>query len=239
VFEKAKKLCSNPVLHTSEFLLYQCFHGLGHGLMIYSGDDLPWSLKTCHKLLNQFDQISCTGGVFMQNLDTTMGVSRYLSNKNPIYPCNIVSEEDKYYCYLQVTSRILTVDGFNWSKTAAWCRKAEKGWVETCFESYGRDASGSTEYHAPDTIRICKLAGKNASGCIYGASRDYANNYAGDHDSVSICSASPVAWKARCYEGTGTILGALHRSTEDRTNACKGLVPKKYVRSCLKGAAVL
>ena len=31
----------------------------------------------------------------------------------PIYPCNIVTEEDKYYCYLQVTSRILTVDGFS------------------------------------------------------------------------------------------------------------------------------
>jgi hypothetical protein len=146
---------------------------------------------------------------------------------------------DKYYCYLQVTSRILSLDGYSWTKTASWCRKAEKGWVETCFESYGRDASGSTEYHAPDTVRICRDAGKNATGCIYGASRDYANNYAGDQDSVSICSASPVAWKARCYEGTGTILGALHRSTQDRTNACKGLVPKKYWHACLKGAAVL
>jgi mono/diheme cytochrome c family protein len=239
VVAKAKKLCTVPAVNTSDFLLYQCVHGLGHGLMIYSADDLPWSLKTCHKLQNQFDQISCTGGVFMQNLDTTMGVSKYLKASNPIYPCNIVTEQDKYYCYLQVTSRILTVDGFNWSKTAAWCRKAEKGWVEICFESYGRDASGSTEYHPDATVQICKLAGKNASGCIYGAARDYGNNYAGDKDSVSICAASPVAWKARCYEGTGTIVGALHRSTEDRTAGCRDLVPKRYMHACLKGAAVL
>jgi hypothetical protein len=106
-------------------------------------------------------------------------------------------------------------------------------------ESYGRDASGSTEYHPDATVQICKLAGKNATGCIYGASRDYANNYAGGKDSVTVCAASPAAWKARCYEGTGTIVGALHRSTEDRTAGCKDLVPKKYVRSCLKGAAVL
>ena len=154
VVAKAKKLCGVPAVNTSDFLLYQCVHGLGHGLMIYSTDDLPWSLKTCHKLQNQFDQISCTGGVFMQNLDSTMGVSRYLKRSNPIYPCNIVTEQDKYYCYLQVTSRILTVDGFNWSKTAGWCRKAERGWVETCFESYGRDASGSTEYHPDATVQI-------------------------------------------------------------------------------------
>ncbi len=239
VVTKAQRLCNAPELNVNDFLLYQCVHGLGHGLMIYSGDDLPWSLKTCHKLENQFDRISCTGGVFMQNLDTTMGVSRYLSTKNPIYPCNIVNQQDKYYCYLQVTSRILTLDGFNWKKTAAWCRKAEKGWVETCFESYGRDASGSSAYHAPAAVAICRQAGKNATGCIYGASRDYANNYAGSKDSVSICTASPAAWKPRCYEGIGTILGALNRSTEGRTGACKGIVPKRYVRSCLKGAAVL
>jgi mono/diheme cytochrome c family protein len=239
VVRKARVLCTNPAVNTSDFLLYQCVHGLGHGLMIYSGDDLPWSLQTCHKLQNDFERISCTGGVFMQNLDTTMGVSRYLKANNPIYPCNIVKNKDKYYCYLQVTSRILTLDGFNWRKTAAWCRKAEKGWVETCFESYGRDASGSTQYHPADTIRICAQAGKNATGCIYGASRDYANNYAGTKPSVAICTASPVAWKPRCYEGIGTILGALNRSTEDRTGACRELVPRRYLRSCLKGAAVL
>ena len=91
--KKSQRLCSAPAVNTEEFLLYQCVHGLGHGLMIYSGDDLPWSLRTCHKLLTDFDRVSCTGGVFMQNLDTTMGTSRYLSKTDPIYPCNAVGAE--------------------------------------------------------------------------------------------------------------------------------------------------
>ena len=127
VVKKARHLCSAPAVNTDDFLLYQCVHGLGHGLMIYSGDDLPWSLRTCHKLLTGFDRVSCTGGVFMQNLDTTMGTSRYLRAKDPIYPCTAVAERDKVYCYLMVTSRILTLDGYNWRKTAAWCRKSEGG----------------------------------------------------------------------------------------------------------------
>ena len=98
VVKKSQHLCDAPAVNTDDFLLYQCVHGLGHGLMIYSGDDLPWSLKTCHKLLTDFDRVSCTGGVFMQNLDTTMGTSRYLSTKNPIYPCDTVAESDKVYC---------------------------------------------------------------------------------------------------------------------------------------------
>jgi mono/diheme cytochrome c family protein len=238
VVKKSQHLCDAPAVNTDDFLLYQCVHGLGHGLMIYSGDDLPWSLQTCHKLLSDFDRVSCTGGVFMQNLDTTMGVSRYLSNKNPLYPCNIVKERDKVYCYLMVTSRILTLDGFNWQKTAAWCRKAESGWVATCFQSMGRDASGATRYVATNTIRICSYAGKNEDECLYGASRDYANNYAGGKEAAVLCDQSPKRYRGYCYEGIGTILGAINRETEPRKSACKAVTPKRYLADCYRGAAI-
>jgi cytochrome c553 len=238
VVKKSQHLCDAPAVNTDDFLLYQCVHGLGHGLMIYSGDDLPWSLTTCHKLLTDFDRVSCTGGVFMQNLDTTMGVSKYLSNKNPLYPCNIVKERDKVYCYLMVTSRILTLDGFNWQKTAAWCRKAEKDWVATCFQSMGRDASGSTRYEPTHTIRICLLAGKNADECIYGASRDYANNYAGGREAAVLCNDTPKRYRGYCYEGIGTILGAINRETEPRKSACDAVTPKQYRADCYRGAAI-
>ena len=238
VVRKAKKLCSAPAVNTEEFLLYQCVHGLGHGLMIYSNDDLPWSLRTCHKLLTEFDRVSCTGGVFMQNLDTTMGTSRYLRAKDPLYPCTAVAARDKVYCYLMVTSRILTLDGYNWRKAADWCRKSERGWVQTCFESYGRDASGTSQYDPKKTIGLCLQAGPNAADCIYGASRDYANNYAGDKQSTRICAATPAPYRGRCYEGIGTILGALHRSGGERKAACNAVTPKRYRADCYRGAAV-
>jgi len=238
VVKKAQHLCDAPAVNTDDFLLYQCVHGLGHGLMIYSGDDLPWSLQTCHKLLTDFNRVSCTGGVFMQNLDTTMGVSRYLSAKNPIYPCNIVANRDKVYCYLMVTSRILTLDGFNWKKTAAWCRKSEPGWVATCFQSLGRDASGATRYVAKNTIQLCLYAGKNADECLYGASRDYANNYAGGKEAAHLCKLSPARYRGYCFEGVGTILGAINRYTAQRRSACTAVTPRRYLPDCLRGAAV-
>jgi cytochrome c553 len=238
VVKKAKTLCSAPAVNTEEFLLYQCVHGLGHGLMIYSGNDLPWSLGTCHKLLTDFDRISCTGGVFMQNLDTTMGTSRYLSGKNPLYPCTAVAERDKVYCYLMVTSRILTLDGYNWRKTADWCRKSEPAWVKTCFESYGRDASGTSEYQPNRTIQLCLQAGRNAADCIYGAARDYGNNYAGAKTSTRVCTAAPARYRSRCYQGVGTILGSLHRYGAERRAACDAITPERYRADCYRGAAV-
>jgi cytochrome c553 len=238
VVKKARKLCTAPAVNANEFLLYQCVHGLGHGLMIYSGDDLPWSLSTCHKLPTDFDRVSCTGGVFMQNLDTTMGVSRYLSAKNPLYPCTIVGDRDKVYCYLMVTSRILRLDGYDWRKTAAWCRRSEPGWVTTCFESYGRDASGTSQYQPRRTIGLCLEAGKNAGDCIYGAARDYGNNYAGGPQASRLCNQAPERYGGRCYQGIGTILGSLHRTGPERRAACNSVTPRPYRRDCYSGAAV-
>lgn len=238
VVKKARKLCSAPAVNTEEFLLYQCVHGLGHGLMIYSGNDLPWSLRTCHKLRTDFDRVSCTGGVFMQNLDTTMGTSRYLRAKDPLYPCTAVTERDKVYCYLMVTSRIQSLDGYNWRKTAEWCRRSEAGWVRTCFESYGRDASGTSQYQPDRTIELCLQAGPNATDCIYGAARDYGNNYAGGKEATRLCNAASARFKPRCYEGIGTILGSLHRFGPARAAACDHVTPKRYRRDCYRGAAV-
>lgn len=233
-----RKLCSGPAVNKSTFLLYQCVHGLGHGLMIYSGDDLPYALKICNQLTTNFDQVSCTGGVFMQNLDRGMLSSPYIKANDPIYPCTIVSTKDKYYCYLQVTERILQVVGYNWPKVAAWCRKSEPGWVDTCFQSMGRDASGASEYHPEKALAICAQAGTKAGECIYGASRDYANNFAGGHEAARLCNLAPEQYRGRCYEGIGTILGALNKYGRQRRAACAAVTPAQYRRECLRGAAV-
>jgi hypothetical protein len=234
----ARGLCTGSAVTKEEFLLYQCVHGLGHGLMIYSGLDLPYSLKVCHQLQTDFDRVSCTGGVFMQNLMPGMGTSRYLRRNDPIYPCNAVARRDKLYCYLMVTSRILTLDGYNWQKTAAWCRRSERGWVATCFQSYGRDASGSSEYNAQETLRLCSMAGSGQAECIYGASRDYGNNYAGGKQAARFCNLAPSRYRGRCFNGIGTILGAINALASDRRAACDAVTPRRYRPDCYSGAAV-
>jgi hypothetical protein len=234
----ARGLCTSRSVTKEEFLLYQCVHGLGHGLMIYSGLDLPYSLRVCDRLQTSFDRVSCTGGIFMQNLMPGMGTSRYLRKNDPIYPCNAVAERHKVYCYLMVTSRILTLDGYNWTKTAAWCLRSEKGWVATCFQSYGRDASGSSEYRPRETLRLCSLAGRNADECIYGAARDYGNNYAGGKEAARLCNLAAQRYRAYCFEGIGTILGAINRLGPDRRAACDAVTPARYRPDCYRGAAI-
>jgi cytochrome c553 len=233
---KARSICVGDDIRRTSYIAYQCVHGLGHGLMIHTGYDLPESLKDCDQLATNWDQTSCHAGVFMENVSSSYGVkSRWLRDNDLIYPCNVVKEKHKLYCYLMLTSRILGANGYSWEKTVKTCLKSETRWIPTCFQSLGRDASGNTRQNAPQILSICGLAGKFARECIYGAARDIVSNDAGPKRDVPLCEGAPAASRAYCYEGIGTILGGLHAYRDERRAACRA-VTKQYFDDCARGA---
>jgi hypothetical protein len=236
---RARELCADLKEGSSTFLLYQCVHGLGHGLMIRSGYDLPFALSICDRLATEWDQTSCTGGVFMENISSSYGVrSKWLRENDPVYPCQVVEERHKLYCYLMVTSRINELNGFDWGETAETCASVERDWVATCFESYGRDASGSTRQNPREVARICRLAGGHQASCVFGAARDMTSNYANGRRASELCGLAPRALRAQCFYGIGTILGNLETTVAGRRKACADIAPRPYLASCTSGAGV-
>jgi len=233
----SRRLCSGPAVHTNTFVLYQCMHGLGHGLMIYTGYNLPLALRTCDHLQTTWDQSSCTGGVFMENLQSSLGItSPWVKRGDPLYPCDVVARRDKLYCYLMVTSHLLDVTGRSWQKTASWCRRVESGWVATCFQSFGRDASGQTLQNAAKIIRICRLAGRYAGDCVYGAARDITSMDAGARRSGPFCQRVPGDLRGECFYGVGTILGGFQAYAPGRRALCRAAAPHRYWANCFRGA---
>jgi hypothetical protein len=234
----SRGLCEDEEIRATDYLAYQCVHGLGHGLMIYTGYNLPLSLETCDELATEWDQSSCSGGVFMENVTPSLGsTTEWLKEDDPVYPCNTVAKRHKYYCYLMVTSRILEVNSYDWAETAALCRSVEKDWVAICFQSYGRDASGSTRQDAGEIVRLCRLAGRWESDCIYGAARDITSNDAGAKRARVLCERAPDPLRGTCFNGIGTILSGLSAS-EDEIRAACAAATTRYLSACLQGAGL-
>jgi mono/diheme cytochrome c family protein len=235
----ARQLCSDPAIDEQRFLAYQCIHGLGHGLMIYTGYDLPGSLKTCDDLRTGFDRVSCSGGVFMENFNASYGVSsKFLRAGDPIYPCNDVAERHKLYCYLLVTANILKVENHDQAKTAKACRRSEPAWISTCFESFGRDVSGIAGKSASKALASCRLATRNERDCLYGVAREIVNADAAGERGGRFCAQAPARHRARCYEGVGSVLASLEPTAEDLTARCRQ-VGGRHGRSCLRGAGLV
>jgi hypothetical protein len=234
----AGRVCDETEITRTTYFHYQCIHGLGHGLMITTAYDLPYSLSVCDRLATSWAQVSCTGGVFMENISSSYGIeSRWLKDDDPVYPCNTVTRAHKEYCYLMVTSRILELNGFDWKATAAECSRVERGWVDVCFQSYGRDASGFSRRNVPRVLALCRIAGGGQRECLYGAARDMANDYAraGARRAASLCSRASRAVRARCFYGIGTILGTFASTSAERAALCRN-VSRAYVGPCRRGA---
>jgi cytochrome c551/c552 len=234
--EKTRSICRGEDIRRTTFVAYQCVHGLGHGLMIHTGYDLPLALKTCNALDTAWDDDSCESGVFMENISSSYGIkSKWLHDNDLLYPCNTIAEKYKLYCYLIVTSRILEANGYNWEKTVKTCRRSDRGWVATCFQSLGRDASGNTRQDAPRILQICSLAGNMTRECVYGAARDVTSNDASPRRAKVLCETAAVEYRAYCFEGIGTIVGGMHTYREERRAACRA-VTRKYFVDCARGA---
>ena len=234
----ARTVCTSPKIRANAYDYYQCVHGLGHGLMLYTRYDLPQALKLCHQLATSYDSISCTGGVFMENQQSSYGIrSKYLKKDDLLYPCDVVKDQDKLYCYLLVTSYILPQVGYDWKKTADWCRKSDAGFVQYCFQSYGRDASGSAREDPNGIIKNCSQAGSGERECIFGAVRDILNNDPSDTRSKQLCEKVDSQFRSYCTYGIGSIVGTYYSTPAEQRSACEKFSPGGELSQCLSGAS--
>jgi hypothetical protein len=239
----ARNVCSGTALRQNMWLTYQCVHGLGHGLMIQSGYNLPFSLKICDRLRGSWDQTSCTGGVFMENVaagqTSAYGVkSPWLKDDDLVYPCNVVAQRHKLYCYWMLTSRVLQANGYDWRATAKVCAGVERDWVDECFQSYGRDADGSTRQDAAQVLELCALAGKYERECVYGAARDMTANYSSGAQAAGLCNAAASRYRRYCFYGIGTIVGTIEQTNDRRLAACAAIT-RAFRPECVRGATGL
>jgi mono/diheme cytochrome c family protein len=233
----ARSVCEQTKSTSSSFVYYQCVHGLGHGLMLYTLYDLPGALRLCHGLVTDFDRVSCTGGVFMENQQSSYGIkSPWLKKDDLLYPCGIVSHSDKTYCYLLATSQILPRVGWDWKKTADWCRRSEEGFVELCFQSYGRDASGNSRQDPAKIRELCAHAGNGEQECIFGAVRDILNTDPSDLGAARLCELAKPAHRSYCAYGIGSIVAVKHSSADAKRADCRRFLTGRYYVDCLRGA---
>ena len=187
----ARQLCSDPQITVQRFLAYQCIHGLGHGLMIYTGYDLPGSLKTCDGLQTGFDRVSCSGGVFMENFTSSYGVtSKYLRKNDPIYPCNAVAERHKLTATCSSPPTALKLNGYDRRRRpppAGAPRRLGQHVLRVLrprrlrARRQGRDKA----------LANCRLAKRHESECLYGVSRDITSSDAGGVRAGRFCARSP------------------------------------------------
>ncbi len=184
------------------FDYYNCVHGLGHGIMAILNDELMDTLAMCDNLSGSWEQSSCWSGAFMENIIAN-GIdhrSKYLKDNDPHYPCDAVDEKYKGVCYIMQTSRMLALTGYDFVRVYALCAAAEEPYINICYQSLGRDASGSTVSDVERTKAYCLLGKDNRqqSNCVIGAVKDFISYFHSDKQAREFCSALPEDLQSIC-----------------------------------------
>jgi hypothetical protein len=234
----ARRLCRGAGVRRRGFLDYQCTHGLGHGLMIQTGFDVPGALSVCSRLATRWDDVTCEGGVFMENGSTVYGMrSRWLRDDDPLYPCGVVKVRDRASCYLRVTTQMLKVNGYDWRKAAEICRGISLKWRRYCFRSYGRDAVEHTQEDDGAILRLCSFVGSAGGQCLYAAARTIANRQAKTDDAAELCRLAPDRERTSCFAGLGIVVGLLQATDAGRALSCAHLTESRVqARACTRAA---
>ncbi len=200
-------ICSDiPGKAKYSFDYFNCVHGIGHGVMALSGDEVLDSLKSCDILKGDWEQNSCYGGVFMQNIIDSTNVAdtdnivKYLKPNEPMYPCNIVGDKYKSQCYLGQSSYALQQTGYDFKKVFDMCQAVAEPYRDICNQSMGRDVANQSSHEPQLTKNRCDIPNETSAttNCIIGAVKEIISYYHSDTQAKVFCNTVDAEYRSMC-----------------------------------------
>jgi hypothetical protein len=244
----------------SRWVLFQCVHGMGHGLTMYRAHDLPKALDDCDLLSDSWDRESCYGGAFMENVinataphhpatelaahghhHMAMGSSfKAIDPADPLYPCSIMAERYLHACYQMQTSVMLNLNHGDIGNAAQSCERAPGPQRAVCFQSLGRDITSYSNRDPQKTADLCAKAREPyRPACYFGAVKALVDWTATTNAAFQFCAivlrepGAPV-----CYHALGEEIATLLASSADKEEQCTRAQVPQAVEACRTGAGL-
>ena len=189
------------------FMSWECYHGVGHGLMYYTANDLPRSLSVCDSYDSEFARSNCSNGVFMENFNTDQKLhpSEFLKENDLFYPCREQATRHKDNCYLYAPTYYLSFHRDDYVGALRWCEGAEGPYESACVRGVGSQAIKENINNPKFVETICMNNIKTQiEACIYGMVDVYINHYGSLQPATIMCAELESLNKEICYNVVGS-----------------------------------
>lgn len=186
----------------------RCQHGLGHGLLVYTGyENLSDALELC-TTINSPKMGSCLNGVFMEYNFHTMekpGEEYYreIGDISLAYePCVSIDSWYREACYQEQSHWWAEVFGGDFAMIGALCEQIIKQEERAaCFQGTGETITTKIGYYYDSVLEICNaLPTKDAAElCRQGASWRFVGRSGEDRDHyIQLCDSLSSERKESC-----------------------------------------
>ncbi len=217
VFADMNTMCDK--YEQGSYTSWQCYHGIGHGAMFYTANDLPRSLEMCDGHDYEFGRRSCANGVFMENFNTEQKdhVSEFLKEEDPFYPCPGQAERYKADCYLYAPTYFLSLNPEDYAGALEWCEGAQPGFESTCAQGVGSQAI-KENLNDPKFVESVCMGGEpeQTAPCVAGMAGLYVNHHGALEPARELCARLERPNRQACY-GTVQAHASLFEDNTERS----------------------
>lgn len=197
---------------------FQCLHGLGHAVVFYFDYALKRALSACDNLFTAWDQASCWGGAFMENVHSATPEKRYLDRADYHFPCSVLDEKYKADCYVMQTTRMAEM-GLSRVQIVNECQKAGLYRLH-CLQSLGRDSSNDVRLgDVKSIVGLCEGIGDDDGtyACIKGTAYALSDNTWDGRYVFPFCALFTETARQRfCYQLSSNYLRTMLLATREK-----------------------
>jgi len=241
----------------SRWVLFQCVHGMGHGLTMYRGHDLrarsatatcsrtggiasrvtaarSWKRDQCDDAASPRDHAAAHGH------HMAMATFKAMDPADPLYPCSIMADRYLHACYQMQTSVMLNLNHGDMADAARSCERAPAQVRPVCFQSLGRDITSYTARDPQKSADMCDKAREPyRPACYFGAAKALVDWTATTESAFTFCrivAAQPGG--PTCYQALGEEIATLLATTPEREEQCLRAQEPQAVDACRRGAGI-
>ncbi len=194
-----RELCKTGESLSRTFDVWQCDHGLGHGLMYYTDGDMEDAFLLCGMLEGDHAE-SCENGVWMEVFNAeVLTQEREMVSQDPLDLCKNAAVA-KVDCYTYVPTQWSYRGEVAYEEMFDLCRKAEYGYDVICVAGVGSEAMKRNMLSPSDVFLLCESApsAKYRDMCVSGMASMYMNQRGSYESGVELCEGAPASLVSAC-----------------------------------------
>jgi len=204
---------------------WQCLHGIGHGLTVLYDYDVVSAVQRCDEFATGFEQISCSKGVFMENVGQFFEYKQGNFDESDIYyPCNKTEIKYAPSCYHYQSSMILLKNEFDVEKSFEDCKRIIPEEIsDYCIHGIGRQLSDQMRGSVARAQILCQAdeqIKENTSMCLRGMVMTLINRNSDMSKGFEFCNIIDNDYKKDCYDALGKWSLMIRQEHNNRKNEC-------------------
>lgn len=251
--EAATKMCDGMVNDptASDKDKAYCYHGLGHGVMMYADYDVPMAIGLCNQIEVEHGQMGCWQGMFMENVnEATQGRWERggFSTSDPLAPCNRLQFRYQHECYINHAGWLMHTFEHDFQRAIRACESAHPRQVGTCIEAMALMVTNpgwqknflgeiaDSQSMLKNASMICeRFPARYRDICAYGGVDNLLNfDQLDTRRSVEFCNSFEQSIAGQCFARIGVGLSRQVADLKVAEDVCRTLDPQ-HAQACISG----